>query len=110
MSADYFKGIREHWDSLPVKKIEIPEWGFEDDKAIFVKPYNILERNKLRNNDNPVMSAIEVIIQKCENKDGEKMFGLEDKERFKRKAQADMVIDLANQILLSPTVEELKKK
>ena len=38
------------------------------------------------------------------------MFGLEDKERFKRKAQADIVIDLANQILLSPTVEELKKK
>ena len=72
MSADYFKGIREHWDSLPVKKIEIPEWGFEGDNAIFVKPYNILERNKLRNNDNPVLSAIEVIIQKCENKDGEK--------------------------------------
>ena len=73
MSVDYFKGIREHWDSLPVKKIEIPEWGFEGDNAIFVKPYNILERNKLRNNDNPVLSAIEVIIQKCENKDGEKM-------------------------------------
>ena len=54
MSVDYTKGIREHWDSLPVKKIEIPEWGFEGDKAIFVKPYNILERNKLRNNDNPV--------------------------------------------------------
>ena len=38
------------------------------------------------------------------------MFGLEHKEFFKRKAQADMVIDLANQILLSPTVDELKKK
>jgi|TARA_Y100000296_G_scaffold59382_1_gene68531 hypothetical protein len=107
---DYTVGIREHWDNLPIKKIEIPEWGFDGNKAIFVRPYNILERNKMRNNDNPILSAIDVIVAKCENKDGNKMFDVEDKEFFKRKAQADMVIDLANQILIPPTIEDIKKK
>ena len=85
MSADYFKGIREHWDSLPVKKIEIPEWGFEGDNAIFVKPYNILERNKLRNNDNPVLSAIEVIIQNVKIKMAKKCLDLKIKNASSEK-------------------------
>jgi hypothetical protein len=107
---DYTAGIREHWNSLPVRKIEIPEWNLTGDRAIYVKPYNVLERTKLKNQDNPILSAIDVIIGKCENKDGEKMFSLDDKEFFKRKVLSDMVVDLANQILLPPSIEELKKK
>ena len=41
---DYFDGIREHFNALETKVIEVPEWGLVGEKAIHSKPFNMLEK------------------------------------------------------------------
>ena len=73
---DYFDGIREHFDALETKVIEVPEWGLVGEKAIYSKPFNMLEKQRIfkgaTNTD--LMVLIDVIITKALTKDGNKMF------------------------------------
>ena len=73
---DYFDGIRDHFDSQETQVIEVPEWGLTGDKAIYCKPFNMLEKAKIfkgaTNTDLNVL--IDVIIEKALTKDGKKMF------------------------------------
>ena len=41
---DYFDGIRDHFDSQETQVIEVPEWGLTGEKAIYCKPFNMLEK------------------------------------------------------------------
>ena len=44
---DYFDGINAHYSSLDTQIIEVPEWGLVEDKAIYSKPFNMLEKQKI---------------------------------------------------------------
>ena len=102
---DYFDGIREHFDALETKVIEVPEWGLVGEKAIYSKPFNMLEKQRIfkgaTNTD--LMVLIDVIITKALTKDGNKMFDDTQKMAFRTKADTDVISDVATKIMGTDT-------
>ena len=110
---DYFDGIRDHFDSQETQVIEVPEWGLTGDKAIYCKPFNMMEKAKIfkgaTNTDLNVL--IDVIIEKACNKDGEKMFNATHILSFKQKADTDVLARVASQIMgtQQDSIDDIKK-
>tara|TARA_R110001592_G_scaffold340762_1_gene629322 strand:- start:127 stop:471 length:345 start_codon:yes stop_codon:yes gene_type:complete len=109
---DFFEGVKSHFDSLETKIIEVEEWGLIGDKAIYTKPFNMLEKSKIFKgaNDSDLNVLIDVIIEKSLTKDGDKMFTMEHKLKFKVKADTDVISRVATLILANDDVDTLKKK
>ena len=110
---DFFEGVDSHFDSLETKIIEVEEWGLIGDKAIYAKPFDMLEKSKIFKgaNDSDLNVLIDVIIQKALTKDGDKMFNMEHKLRFKVRADTDVIAKVATAIMnTEDTVPTLKKK
>ena len=42
--VNYFDGVKSHFDELQIKVIEVPEWDLVGDKAIYAKPFNMLDK------------------------------------------------------------------
>ena len=98
---DYFDGINAHYSSLDTQIIEVPEWGLVEDKAIYSKPFNMLEKQKIfkgaTNTD--LLVLIDVIIEKALTKDGDKMFNASHILKFKTKADPNIIADVATKIM-----------
>ena len=112
--TDFFEGIKSQFESLDTKIIEVEEWGLTGKKAIYSKPFNMLEKNKIFKgaSDGDLNVLIDVIIEKSLTKDGEKMFNLEHKMKFKIKADTDVIAKVATAIMNTSddTIPTLKKK
>jgi hypothetical protein len=110
--VDFFQGVRDHFESLEVKIIEVPEWGLEGERAIYVRPFTMNEKARIFKgaNDSDLNVLVDVIIQKSETKDGEKMFDLSHKPKFKMKADTDVISRVASDILAQDSIQDLKKK
>jgi len=110
--VDFFQGVRDHFESLEVKIIEVPEWGLEGERAIYVRPFTMNEKAKIFKgaNDSDLNVLVDVIIQKSETKDGDKMFDLSHKPKFKMKADTDVISRVASDILAQDSIQDLKKK
>ena len=112
--TDFFEGVKSHFDSLETKIIEVEEWGLTGDKAIYSKPFNMLEKAKLFKgaNDSDLNVLTDVIIEKSLTKDREKMFNLEHKIKFKLKADTDVIARVATEIMgtSDDSIPSLKKK
>lgn len=110
--ADFFDGIVNHFNSLDTKIIEVPEWDLVGDKAIYCKPFNMLEKQKIFKgaNSTDLIVLIDVIIEKALTKDGEKMFNASHILKFKTKADTNVIAEVATQIMGTGTdIEEAKK-
>ena len=109
---DFFEGVKGHFEALETKIIEVPEWGLVGDKAIYSKPFNMLEKSKIFKgaNDSDLNVLIDVIIEKSLTKDGDKMFNMEHKLKFKVKADTDIIARVATEIMNSEDNYSLKKK
>tara|TARA_Y100000592_G_scaffold77309_1_gene121226 strand:+ start:979 stop:1332 length:354 start_codon:yes stop_codon:yes gene_type:complete len=98
---DYFSGVRDHFNSLETQIIEVPEWGLVGDMAIHTKPFNMMEKQKLfkgaTNTD--LLVLIDVIITKALTKDGELMFNASDALSFKKKADTNIIAEVATKIM-----------
>ena len=109
---DYFDGIRDHFDSQETQVIEVPEWGLTGDKAIYCKPFNMLEKAKIfkgaTNTDLVVL--IDVIIEKALTKDGDKMFNATHILSFKKKADTNVIADVATKIMGTANANVLDAK
>ena len=109
---DYFDGIRDHFSQLDTQIIEVPEWGLIGDKAIYCKPFNMLEKQKIfkgaTNTD--LIVLIDVIIEKALNKDGEKMFNATHVLAFKTKADTNVISILFDFVTTPFVVISLKVK
>ena len=112
--TDFFEGVKGHFESLETKIIEVEEWGLTGDKAIYSKPFNMLEKAKIYKgaNESDLNVLIDVIIEKSLTKDGEKMFNLEHRMKFKVKADTDVIAKVATAIMNTSdeTIPTLKKK
>ena len=110
---DYFDGVREHFSTLETKIIEVPEWGLVGDKAIYCKPFNMLEKQKIFKgaSGSDLIVLIDVIIEKALTKDGDKMFNASHVLAFKTKADTDIIADVATKIMGTGNddIEENKK-
>ena len=106
-NIDFFDGIRSHFDTLDTQVIEVPEWGLVGDKAIYCKPFNMLEKAKIfkgaTNTDLVVL--IDVIIEKALTKDGDKMFNATHVLAFKTKADTNVIADVATKIMGTGNVD-----
>ena len=109
---DFFEGVGSHFDSLETKIIEVEEWGLIGDKAIYSKPFNMLEKSKIFKgaNESDLNVLIDVIIEKSLTKDGDKMFTMEHKLKFKVKADTDVIARVSSTIMASDDIPTLKKK
>ena len=98
---DYFDGIREHFSTLDIQIIEVPEWGLVGDKAIYCKPFNMLEKQKIFKgaSGSDLIVLIDVIIEKALTKDGDKMFNASHVLAFKTKADTNVIADVATKIM-----------
>ena len=111
---DFFEGVKSHFDSLETKIIEVEEWGLTGKNAIYSKPFNMLEKNKIFKGatDSDLNVLVDVIVTKALTKDGEKMFDLEHRMKFKMTADTDIIARVASQIMgtADETLPTLKKK
>ena len=98
---DYFDGIRDHFSQLDTQIIEVPEWGLVGDKAIYCKPFNMLEKQKIFKGatGTDLIVLIDVIIEKALTKDGDKMFNASHILAFKTKADTNVIADVATRIM-----------
>ena len=109
---DFFEGVKGHFEALETKIIEVPEWGLVGDKAIYTKPFNMLEKSKIfkGSEGGDLNVLIDVIIEKALTKDGDKMFTMEHKLKFKVKADTDVLARVSSQIMNTDESSALKKK
>jgi len=110
---DFFEGVKSHFDSLETKIIEVPEWGLEGEKAIYTKPFNMREKSKLFKgaNQSDLNVLIDVIIEKALTKDGDKMFTMEHKLKFRVQADTDVLGRVASEIMNTESdLNDIKKK
>ena len=98
---DYFEGIRSHFEETEIRVIEVPEWGLTGDKAIYCKPFNMLEKAKIFKGatSTDLIVLIDVIIEKSLTADGKKMFTGQDVLGFKTKADTNIIADVATKIM-----------
>ena len=109
---DYFDGIRDHFDSQETQVIEVPEWGLTGDKAIYCKPFNMLEKAKIFKGatSTDLIVLIDVIIEKALTKEGDKMFNATHILSFKKKADTNVIADVATKIMGTANANVLDAK
>ena len=105
---------KSHFESIGVQSIEVPEWKDEDGKAsvIYWNPINLFEKNKLfkkSENLSDVSILADIIVMKALDKDGKKVFKLEDKQTLMEKADPNILQRIAQKMVLVPSIDDLKK-
>lgn len=105
---------KSHFESLGTQSIEVPEWKDDDGKPtiIYWNPITLSEKNKLfKKSDNlsDVSILADILIMKALDKDGNKVFTLEDKIPLMHKVDSDVLSRLATAMVQAISVDEVKK-
>jgi hypothetical protein len=105
---------KTHFESLGVQFIEVPEWKDEDGKptVIYWNPITLSEKNKLfrkSDNLNDVSILADIVVMKAIDKDGNKIFTLEDKLSLMHKVDSDVLSRIATEMVKAINPEEVKK-
>ena len=105
---------RNHFENLGVQSIEVPEWKDNDDKPtiIYWNPITLAEKNKLlkvSGNLNDVSLLADILIMKSLDKDGKKIFKLDDKMDLMTKVDSDVLSRVATAMVKVISPEEVKK-
>jgi len=98
------------------KSIEVAEWGEDDTSPLVIHfgPLLALEMEKIqRKHPNFFQSAtiagmVDLILLKAEDKDGEKLFTLEDKPTLMRE-EFTLITRIAGEMISASSVEEHEK-
>jgi hypothetical protein len=100
--------VREHFTSLSIKCIDVPEWKLK----IYSTPVTLGEKNRLyrKSKDSDMELLVDILIAKAQNSEGVKLFTIEHRITFLNKADSNVVARVANAILSedSPKVDDLK--
>ena len=102
--------VLAHYDARGRLKVEVPEWADEEfDGAVYYTPVTLFERNKLMPElkKESLDFVVSVIQMKAEDKNGEKLFSIEDKIKLKRHADYRILDRVANEILHGIGVEDV---
>ena len=106
--------VKTHFETLQTITIEVPEWKDEagNPSVIYWNPITLSEKNKLfrkSDNLNDVSILADILVMKSLDKDGNKLFTLEDKLGLMHKVDSDVLSRIATQMVRSITPEEVKK-
>ena len=100
--------VREHFASIGLKRIEVPEWKL----TVFAAPMTLAEKNKLykKSRENDMELLVDILILKACNEQGEKLFNIDNRLVLLNKADSNVVARVANAILSddAPKADELK--
>ena len=105
---------KTHFESLGVQSIEVSEWKDEDGKptVIYWNPITLSEKNKLfKKSDNmsDVSILADIVLMKALDKNGNKVFTLEDKLALMHKVDSDVLSKVATAMVQAINPEEVKK-
>lgn len=106
---------KSHFESLGVQSIEVEEWQDENGNptVIYWQPITLAEKKKLFNkteNLNDAGLLADVVLMKALDKNGDKLFSLEDKLVLNHKVDSDVLSRIAVAMVQTPSAEDLKKK
>ena len=110
---------KSHFESLGVQHIEVPEWEDEHGHStvIYWNPITLGEKKKIFSSDisggmviNDVGVLADIVVMKSLDKDGKKLFQLEDKIAIMHKVDSDVLAKIATAIMKTPTPNDQKKK
>ena len=111
--------VKTHFETLKTITIEVDEWKDEhNNPSIFYsEPLTLEEKNKIfqkSNNFQDLTVLVDLLIMKLQvkNDKGEltKAFAPEDKFPLKKKADSNIIVTVANQILADTNYEVAEKK
>jgi len=94
---------RAHYQSKPVRKIEVPEWG--DAKGpliVYAHPFTLRDQGKLSQYStasNSSESLADLLIMKALDEKGEPLFTIEDKHLLRTQVDANVVARIASEIM-----------
>lgn len=105
---------RAHFTRLDVRVIEVPEWAGEDGQPaqIYCRPLTLAEKSKLSTiseKTSPIESLAHLLIMKCEDAQGAKLFTLADKHALMNGVDPAVVARIATEISRAVTVEDAEK-
>jgi hypothetical protein len=111
--------VKSHFETLKTITIEVEQWKDEHGNAsvFYSEPLTLEEKNiifKKSNNFQDLTILVDLLIMKLQVKDdkGEmiKAFSPEDKFALRKKADSNVISNIANQILSDSSYEEAEKK
>ena len=105
---------KSHFESLGVQSLEVEEWKDEagNPSVIYWNPITLSEKNKLfkkSDNLNDVSILADIVIMKSIDKDGNKLFTLEDKIGLMHKVDSDVLSRIATSMVQIVPPQEVKK-
>jgi hypothetical protein len=105
---------KTHFENIGVQSIEVAEWTDDDGKptVIYWNPLNLFEKNKLfkkSDNMNDVSILADIVVMKSLDKDGKKIFKLDDKMDLMTKVDSDVLSRIATAMVQVMNPEEVKK-
>ena len=111
--------VKSHFETLKTITIEVEQWKDEHGNAsvFYSEPLTLEEKNiifKKSNNFQDLTVLVDLLIMKLlvKNDKGEmiKAFSPEDKFALRKKADSNVISNIANQILADSNYEEAEKK
>ena len=100
--------VREHFNSLGTKRIEVPEWKL----VIFFSPMTLAEKNRVYKKSvaSDMDLLVDILIMKATDEAGKKLFTIEHRPTLLNKADSNVVARVANEMISSdsPKADELK--
>jgi len=111
--------VKSHFETLKTLTIEVEEWKDEHGKnsVFYSEPLTLEEKNiifKKSNNFQDLTVLVDLLIMKLlvKNDKGDmiKAFNPEDKFALRKKADSNIIANIANKILADTNFEEAEKK
>ena len=111
--------VKTHFENLRTITIEVPNWKDEHNNSsiFYSEPLTLEEKNiifKKSNNFQDLTVLVDLIIMKALIKDDkgefQKAFKPEDKFALRKKADSNIIANVANRILADTSYEEAEKK
>ena len=111
--------VKSHFETLKTLTIEVEEWKDENGNpsVFYSEPLTLEEKNiifKKSNNFQDLTVLVDLLIMKLQvkNEKGDlvKAFNPEDKFALRKKADSNIISEIANKILLDTNYEDAEKK
>lgn len=95
---------KAHFKSLQIKTIEVPEWGDENGPLIvYVEPFTLKDKARLqavtRLGNSEADTLVELLVMKCLDKEGGKIFTIEDKPVLRNMVDASILERVSTEIM-----------
>ncbi len=96
--------VTAHYDSLGTIKTHVPEW----DITIYSQPITLHNRSRIAKatGDSDTDFAIRALIELACDKDGNKLYSLENLQALRTKADAQVLERVVVQMTKTPSIED----